>query len=71
MPGDRLPASLSAAVSGRAMVEVIAWWLQQDAQYSAEFVADLMVELIFNPIRAVSTSNNLKFSNETVERKEK
>src|SRR5262249_1469122 len=62
MPGDRLPAELSTAFSASAMVEIIAWWLRQDERYSAEFVADLMVEMVFNPIRAVSTSPDLKFS---------
>jgi AcrR family transcriptional regulator len=62
MPGDRLPAELSTAFSGSAMVEIIAWWLRQDEPYEAEFVADLMVEMVFNPIRAVSTSPHLKFS---------
>jgi AcrR family transcriptional regulator len=71
MPGDRLPATLSTAVSSRAIVEIIAWWLRQETPYSAEFVADLMVELIFNPIRAVSTSPDLKFVHEAVEREKK
>jgi AcrR family transcriptional regulator len=62
MPGDRLPAELSTAFSASAMMEIIAWWLRQETHYSAEFVADLMVEMVFNPIRAVSTSPFLKFS---------
>jgi AcrR family transcriptional regulator len=62
MPGDRLPAELSTAFSGSAMMEIIAWWLRQEDRYPAEFVADLMVEMVFNPIRAVSTSPYLKFS---------
>lgn len=61
MPDDRLPAELSTAFSGSAMVEIIAWWLRQKDHYSAEFVADLMVEMVFNPITVVSTSPNLKF----------
>jgi AcrR family transcriptional regulator len=61
MPDDRLPAELGTAFSGSAMVEIIAWWLRQKDRYPAEFVADLMVEMVFNPITAVSTSPNLKF----------
>lgn len=62
MPGDRLPAELSTAFAGGAMAEIIAWWLRQDEHYPAEFVADLIVQMVFNPIRAVSTSPHLKFS---------
>jgi hypothetical protein len=62
MPSDRLPAELSTAFSASAMVEIIAWWLRQDEPYPAEFVPDLMVKMVFNPIRAVSTSPHLKFS---------
>jgi AcrR family transcriptional regulator len=61
-PGDRLPSDLSTAYSTSGMVEIIAWWLRQNSHYSTEFVADLMVELVFNPIKTVSTSPNLKFS---------
>jgi AcrR family transcriptional regulator len=60
--GDRLPAELGTAFSGSATVEIIAWWLRQEVPYSAEFVADLMVELVFNPIRTVSTSLHLRFA---------
>lgn len=62
MPGDRLPADLGTAFSGSAMVEIIAWWLRQERPYPVELVADLMVEMVFNPIRAVSTSPHLKFA---------
>lgn len=62
MPGDRLPAELGTAFSGSAMVEIIAWWLRQEMPYPVEFIADLMVEMVFNPIRAVSTSPHLKFA---------
>jgi AcrR family transcriptional regulator len=65
MPGDRLPAELSTAFSASAMMEIIAWWLRQATHYPPEFVADLMVEMVFNPIRAVSTSPFLKFSHIT------
>jgi len=65
MPGDRLPAELSTAFSGSAMVEIIAWWLRQDEPYPAEFVTDLMVQMVLNPIRTVSTSPHLKFSHES------
>jgi AcrR family transcriptional regulator len=61
-PEDRLPSELSTSYSASAMVEILAWWLRQDEGYSAEFVADLIVEMVFNPVRAVSTSKSLKFS---------
>jgi AcrR family transcriptional regulator len=61
MPGDRLPADLGTAFSASAMMEIIAWWLRQETDCPADFVADLMVEMVFNPIRAVSSSPDLKF----------
>jgi AcrR family transcriptional regulator len=62
MVGDRLPIELGYTFSSTVMMEIIAWWLRQEEYYSAEFVAELMVGLVFDPIRAVSTSPNLKFS---------
>jgi len=62
VPSDRLPSDLSTAVSASTTLEILSWWLRQEKRHDCEFVADLMVELIFNPIRAVSTSTHLKFS---------
>ena len=61
MSRDRLPAELSTAYAASGMVEIIASWLRQDTHYPVEFVADLMVELVFNPIKKVSTSPSPKF----------
>lgn len=62
IPGDRLPHELGYTFANAAMMEIISWWLRQEEDYSEEFVAELMVGLVFDPIRAVSTSPNLKFS---------
>lgn len=62
MPGDHLPSELSTALSAGSTLEILSWWLRQEGSYEAEFVADLMVKLIFDPIRAISTSPNLKFA---------
>jgi AcrR family transcriptional regulator len=61
VPDDRLPAELATAYSTSGTVEILSWWLRQDTRYEPEFVADLMVQLVFNPIRAASTSPHLKF----------
>jgi AcrR family transcriptional regulator len=61
-PGDRLPPDLSNAVANAAVAEIIAWWLRQDGRYSAEYAAELMVELVHEPIRRLSTSPNLKLT---------
>jgi AcrR family transcriptional regulator len=58
---DRLPAELSTAYSTGGTLEILSWWLRQDTRYEPEFVADLMVQLVFDPVRAVSTSPYLKF----------
>jgi AcrR family transcriptional regulator len=69
IPNDALPNDLGPAFSAGAMVEIIAWWLrQEEGRYSAEFVADLMIDLVFNPIRMVSTSPKLRFSHVDVHR---
>lgn len=61
-PDDRLPPDLATGYAASGMVEILSWWLRQDGSYSAEFVADLIVAMVFDPVRAVSTSPDLKFS---------
>lgn len=61
MPDDRLPPDLSLIVANSTVIEILAWWLRQDKDYSVEFVADLIVDLVFKPIAAISTAPNRKF----------
>lgn len=61
VPDDRLPPALATAYSASGMMEILSWWLRQEARHEPEFVADLIVQLVFDPIRAVSTSPYLKF----------
>lgn len=58
---DRLPHDLSTTFANGATIDILAWWLRQEKLYSPEFVAEMMIELIFNSIKRVSTSPNLKF----------
>ncbi|WP_159987279.1 TetR/AcrR family transcriptional regulator [Novosphingobium sp. 18052] len=60
-PGDRLPHDLSTAFATSALVEIVGWWLRQDQGHSVDFFADMLIELLFDPIRKASTSPNLKF----------
>lgn len=61
VPDDRLPPELSTAYSASGMMEILSWWLRQETRHEPEFVADLIVQLVFDPIRAASTSPFLKF----------
>ncbi|MBU6269312.1 MAG: TetR/AcrR family transcriptional regulator [Sphingomonadales bacterium] len=59
--GDVLPWELSSAVANAAMAEIIAWWLRQDG-CPIEFAADMIVRLVHDPIRRVSTSPKLSLT---------
>lgn len=61
MPDDRLPPELSLTIANSTVIEILAWWLRQEKDYSVDFVADLIVDLVFKPIAAVSTATNRKF----------
>ena len=61
MPDDHLPPELSRTIANSTIVEILAWWLRQEKEYSVEFVANLIVDLVFKPIAAVSTSTNRRF----------
>lgn len=61
VPDDRLPPELSTAYSASGMMEILSWWLRQKTRHEPEFVADLIVQLVFDPIRAASTSPYLRF----------
>ena len=62
MPGDSLPPDLSTGYAAGAMLEILSWWLRQEHPAEPERVASLMVKLVFDPIRAASTSPDLRFA---------
>ena len=61
MPDDRLPPELSMTIANSTVIEILAWWLRQEKDYSVDFVADLIVDLVFKPIAAISTATNRRF----------
>ncbi len=61
MPDDRLPPELSLTIANSTVIEILAWWLRQEKHYPVAFVADLIVDLVFKPIAAISTATNRKF----------
>lgn len=58
--GDILPWELSSAIANAAVAEIIAWWLPRDDRYSVEFAADMIVRFVHDPVKALSTSPNLR-----------
>lgn len=64
-PGDVLPWELSSAIANAAVAEIIAWWLPRDDRYPVEFAADMIIRFVHEPIKAMSTSPNLRLRKET------
>ncbi|HEX7856532.1 MAG TPA: helix-turn-helix domain-containing protein [Sphingobium sp.] len=48
---SRLPGDLGPVLSVSAMVELLAWWLRQAENYSAEEIADIMNRAIIVPAK--------------------